>query len=137
MREYLKSITEVCPFSLKHFDAGEVPILYYSPTLIQELYFELDKYPAIVFKCPATICRDVTQSTADELANEYPDADWYWSHPDEGGTSTPVPVLIMQNREHLTSARKQFKLEKYGSKMASKQKDNTCKKENINRQVKA
>ena len=88
MRDYLKSITEVCPFSLKHFDNGEIPILHYSEPLVRELYTELDKYPAIL----------------------YPEAEWFWSHPDEGRNSTLVPVLIMQNREHLANARKEFKL---------------------------
>ena len=110
MRDYLKSITEVCPFSLKHFDNGEIPILHYSEPLVRELYNELDKYPAILFKVHSTVCRKILESTAHELADEYPEAEWFWSHPDEGGNSTVVPVLIMQNREHLANARKEFKL---------------------------
>ena len=114
MRDYLKSITAVCPFSLKYFDAGEIPILHYSEPLVRELYEELDKYPAILFKVHTSICRKVLESTAHELADEYPEAEWFWSHPSEGGTSTVVPVLIMQNREHLAKARKEFKLTRYG-----------------------
>ena len=110
MRDYLKSITSVCPFSLEHFDNGQIPILHYTEPLVRELYEDLDNYVAILFKVHCTIDRHALESTAHELADEYPNAEWFWSHPDEGGTSTPVPVLIMQNREHLTKARKTFKL---------------------------
>ena len=115
MRKYLKSITDVCPFSLKYFDKGEIPILQYSEILVRELYEELDNYPAILFKVHTSICRKTLESTAHELADEYPDAEWFWSHPSEGGTSTPVPVLIMQNREHLAKTRKTFKLMRNGN----------------------
>ena len=115
MRDYLKSINKVCPFSLEYFDKGEIPMLHYTEPLVRELYDELDNYPAILFKVHTSICRKTLESTAHELADEFPDAEWFWSHPDEGGTSTPVPVLIMQNREHLANARNDFKiLKRYG-----------------------
>ena len=130
MREYFKSITEVCPFSLQYFDSGRIPILEYSETLVRELYDELDKYPAILFKVHTSICRHTLESTAHELADEYPDAEWFWSHPAEGGHSSPVPVVIMQNKLHLTNARKTFKLIRNGSKMVKQRKSNqSCQKE--------
>ena len=89
-------------------------MLHYSEPLVRELYDELHKYPAILFKVHTSICRETLESTAHDLADEYPNAEWFWSHPSEGGTSTPVPVLIMQNREHLAKARKEFKLTRYG-----------------------
>jgi|TARA_R110002020_G_scaffold202084_10_gene405128 hypothetical protein len=110
MRDYLKSITDVCPFSLEYFDQGQLPILKYSLPLIDKLYNELHKYPAILFKCHSTISRKSLESKAHELSDTYPDAEWFWSHPKDGHKSTVVPVLIMQNKETLSKARKEFKL---------------------------
>jgi len=114
MRDYLKSINKVCPFSLEYFDKGEIPMLHYTEPLVRELYDELENYPAILFKVHTSICRNVLESKAHELADTYPDAEWFWSHPADGNNSTPVPVLIMQNREHLASKRKEYKIKRYG-----------------------
>ena len=118
MREYFESIIKVCPYSLESFDAGKVPILEFSVELIDQLYHELDSYHAVLFKCHTSIDRDSLESTAHGLADKYPDAEWFFSHPVDRGHSTPVPVLIMQNREHLLNARKEYKIFRNGKNMA-------------------
>tara|TARA_R100000781_G_C4035850_1_gene112215 strand:+ start:234 stop:575 length:342 start_codon:yes stop_codon:yes gene_type:complete len=110
MREYFESITDVCPFSLESFDAGRIPVLKYNPELVESMYHELEHYDAILFKVHTSICRQVLSTTADELSDTYPDAEWFWSHPADGHKSTVVPVLLMQNRENLAKARKTLKL---------------------------
>ena len=62
--------------------------------------------------------RDLLITTAHELQTTYPEAKWFWSHPVDRGHSTPVPVLIMQNREHLLNARKEYKIFRNGKNMA-------------------
>jgi len=114
MRDYLKTITHVCPYSLESFDEGKVPVLKFSPELVETMYHDLKSYHAVVYKVHTSICRNVLESKAHELADEYPDAEWFWSHPADGNNSTPVPVLIMQNREHLASKRKEYKIKRYG-----------------------
>ena len=37
-----------------------------------------------------------------------PSEEWLWSHPDFGHYSTPVPVLIQQDRTSLEKARKSY-----------------------------
>jgi len=110
MRKYFESIIDVCPFSLKSFDAGKIPVLKYSTELIDILYLQLEHYDAVLFKCHTSTDRDTLESMAHELQISHPDAQWFWSHPTDGYKSTVVPALIMQNRKNLVLARKQFKL---------------------------
>ena len=35
----------------------------------------------------------------------YKHVEWLWSHPDEGGDSTPVPVIIIQDKSRLQTLR--------------------------------
>ena len=118
MREYFESITDVCPFSLESFDAGKLPVLKYSKELVELLYKELEHYDAFLFECHTSMDRDLLITTAHELQTKYPEAKWFWSHPEDGHKSTMVPALVMQNKKNLAKARKTFKLLRNGKNMA-------------------
>jgi hypothetical protein len=62
--------------------------------------------------------RDLLITTAHELQTTYPEAKWFWSHPEDGHKSTMVPALIMQNKKNLANARKTFKLLRNGKNLA-------------------
>jgi hypothetical protein len=49
-------------------------------------------------------------SIAQDLNDERPCAMWFWSHPADQHYSTPVPSIIMQNKETLLKARKEYKM---------------------------
>ena len=38
----------------------------------------------------------------------YKHVEWLWSHPDEGGDSTPVPVIIIQDKSRLQTLREKI-----------------------------
>jgi hypothetical protein len=45
----------------------------------------------------------------DYLDIQYPSHEFFYSYPDEGNYSTPVPCLIAQNKVILNKARKEYK----------------------------
>jgi hypothetical protein len=46
------------------------------------------------------------------LNNLYPKSEWLWSHPAEGGESTPVPCLIQQDALQLNTLREKIGYDK-------------------------
>lgn len=95
---YFSRIKPVCPWSWDHWCEGRIDI-----TSNPERQ-ELGEYVARV--CIRT---DHTPSfldwEADFYNNLFEDEEWLWSHPDYGRYSTPVPVVIQQNRAVLEAAR--------------------------------
>ena len=110
MREYFEYIKPVCPHSLESYDNNRLLVLDYDPQSIEEYYTTLDRYDAILFKCHPSTDRDLLISIVEDLADDRPCAMWFWSHPDDKHYSTPVPSIIMQNKETLQVARKEYKM---------------------------
>jgi hypothetical protein len=110
MREYFEYIKPVCPHSLESYDQNRLLITDFDPRSIENQYQTLNRYDAVLFKCHPSISRDDLMSIAQDLNDERPCAMWFWSHPADQHYSTPVPSIIMQNKETLLKARKEYKM---------------------------
>ena len=101
--EYFRSIRRVCPWSLPAYQRGEIEIIVYKGYRIA-----LD--PPL--RARVYIC-DLNQRRLKKLATEYENIDklneWLWSHPDFLNYSSPLPVLIQQNRQYLAEMRLKYK----------------------------
>jgi len=114
MREYFEHIKPVCPHSLESYDQDRLLITDFDPQSIENQYQTLDRYDAVLFKCHPSTSRDSLISIAQDLNDERPCAMWFWSHPDDRHYSTPMPSIIMQNKETLLRARKEYKMKLNG-----------------------
>jgi len=110
MRDYFEHIKPVCPHSLESFDQGRLLVFEYHPSLLGIYYETLENYDAVLFKCHPSTIRDDLISMVEDLSNNKPDAMWFWSHPEDEHYSTSVPSIIMQNKETLQTARKEYKM---------------------------
>jgi len=73
-------------------------------------FFPLTKHEAYVFVFEDKSA-EWLESRAELLNKEQNVCEWLWSHPDADSgdnTSTPVPVLIQQDRQRLDKLRKQI-----------------------------
>jgi len=97
--DYFKSIRAECPWSYKSWQQGLIDIRDYDGELLP-----LDHWHARVY-----VCR-VPQDTLEALAFAFDEGEceWLWSFPNDGPYSTPVPVLIQQNREVLRQLREKL-----------------------------
>lgn len=99
--EYFDSIRSVCPWSFPAYAKNQIdikPFFDYQP---------LGDYLARVY-----IYHLKSQELAEmmeRLNEEYPEEEWFFSHPSEGGHSAPFPCLIQQNHEYLENIRKHLK----------------------------
>lgn len=100
--EYFKSIRLVCPWSLPAYQQGQIEIIEY-----QGLRRALES----PLKARVYIC-DLNQRRLKKLATDYDNIDkineWLWSHPAFKGYSSPVPILIQQNRQYLAEMRTKY-----------------------------
>ena len=110
MREYFEHIKPVCPHSIESYDQDRLLVYDYNPALLSVYYETLHNYDAVLFKCHPTTNRDALIAIVQDLNDDRPDAQWFWSHPDDEHYSTPVPSIIMQNKETLLKARKEYKI---------------------------
>jgi len=110
LRKYFEHIKPVCPYSLESYDQDRLLVLDYDLKLIEKYYKILDQYDAFLFKCHPLTNRDALIAIVQDLNDDRPDAIWFWSHPDDEHYSTPVPSIIMQNKETLQNARKEYKI---------------------------
>lgn len=97
--EYFQSIKESCPWSLAAWRRNQISVqrwqgepLPLEPFLARVYIVDLN--PRRLKKLCARLDRESSQD------------EWLWSHPRYGGDSTPVPVLIQQNRNKLENIRK-------------------------------
>lgn len=96
--EYFNRIKPVCPWSWAAWQRGEIWLGKFSKPL------PLDLYQARVYQF-----RDITPRRLKKIAQKLDESDseseWLWSHPRYRHNSTPVPVLIQQNRARLNKIR--------------------------------
>lgn len=69
------------------------------------LFLQYTDFESVVFIC-ADADSDWLDAQCDALNESQQVYQWLWSHPDQGGHSTPVPVLIQQERALLEGLRK-------------------------------
>lgn len=94
---YFYSIRQSCPWSWAAWQQGKIAIQKWRSQVI-----DLEPYSARLYIVDLTprrlkkLCKRLDQD---------PKCEWLWSHPRYGGDSTPVPVLIQQNRLQLNAIR--------------------------------
>ena len=101
--EYFQSIRTSCPWSLAAWRKQQISIeqwrgqpLPLEPFLARVYIVDLN--PRRLKKLCARLDRESEQE------------EWLWSHPRYGGDSTPMPVLIQQNRTTLENIRKTLEI---------------------------
>ena len=102
--KYFASIKQVCPWSYKLMDKILVLEPHISCINTWSTIFKASKHEAFVYKFPKASV-DWLRNKCDELNASQEYSEWLWSHPSEGGDSTPSPVLIQQNRAKLNTIR--------------------------------
>ena len=103
---YFVSIKGSCPWSRYHWQKGSIDVVY---TSLKDLNYEpqpLHNSVARIYVRPSSSPR-LLKKLADRMNKQRGDTEeWLYSHPVYGGESTPVPILIQQNRAILEKARK-------------------------------
>lgn len=100
--EYFCSIQKVCPWSWAAWQKGEILITVWKGTKsIKNIPLG---YQAVVHLSDHNSRQ--LKKLSDNFNNTRDHEEWLWSHPKYKGYSTPVPVLIQQDRKLLEMARK-------------------------------
>ena len=106
--QYFGSIQNVCPWSQGYYRKGSIDIV------TSQINFgiiepqPLNTFVARIYIRPNSSPR-LLNKLADKFNDRYDEEEWLWSHPQYKGYSTPVPVLIQQNRAVLEKARSKRK----------------------------
>tara|TARA_R110001606_G_scaffold315890_1_gene462686 strand:- start:299 stop:589 length:291 start_codon:yes stop_codon:yes gene_type:complete len=69
--------------------------------------FTHTKHEAYVYTWPDKSA-EWLETMSEGLNDIYPDSEWLWSHPEQGGESTPVPCLIQQDAHQLNTIREKI-----------------------------
>lgn len=107
--KYYALIKGVCPWSYAAFMSDRILTVEYSPVDF-DTWRTIFKHTTKSFDCYVyTFDTDTTsewlETKCDALNLEDEFSEWLWSHPEQGGDSTPVPVLIQQVAEKLENLR--------------------------------
>lgn len=102
---YFGSIQSVCPWSQGYYRKGSIDIVTSQVNFGKVEPQPLNNYVARIYIRPNSSPR-LLNKIADRFNLLYDTEEWLWSHPRYKGHSTPVPVLIQQNRAILENARK-------------------------------
>lgn len=100
---YFESIKTACPWSWSAQKKSLIDIQHWHSQAQ-----DLEHYEARIYTAPNHKPRQLKKIT-DRLNRDRPLEEWLWSHPKYGHNSTPVPVLIQQDRSRLESIRKNLK----------------------------
>ena len=102
-QEYFASIVSVCPWSKKYWSQQRIDVVEW-----QDKILELGSYVARVYVHTEADAKELEKMM--NLFNEQrEDEEWLYSHPQYGGHSTPVGVLIQQDHVLLNSIRSNLK----------------------------
>ena len=105
---YFVSIRGSCPWSRYHWQKGSIDIVHLAINFGKTEPQPLQTYVARIYIRPNCSPR-LLKKLADRFNLRYEAEEWLYSHPVYGGQSTPVPVLIQQNRAILEEARNRKK----------------------------
>ena len=97
--QYFHKIQGVCPWSYSAWKNGKIDIVRW-----QGVVHNLDVYDARVYVHINSSAR-LLNKWANRLNANNSNYEWLWSHPQYHGDSTPVPVLVQQDRAYLTQLR--------------------------------
>lgn len=106
--EYFDSIKQSCPWSGQYYKMSKILFVETTPVCLDTYakLFPYTDYEAVVYKWPDASV-EWLQTMCNGLNDTY-DTEWLWSHPAEGGESTPCPVLIQQDAEKLAQLREKI-----------------------------
>jgi len=99
--EYFYSIRKSCPWSYAAWQQGKIAIQKWRRQVI-----DLEPYRARVYIVDLNPRRLKKLS---QKLDQDPKYEWLWSHPRYGGESTPLPVLIQQDRAELKAIRNRLR----------------------------
>ena len=102
--KYFASIRGVCPWSYKLMDKILILDTHINCINTWSSVFKASNHEAFVYKFPKATVNWLTNK-CEELNAAQKHSEWLWSHPSEGGDSTPVGCLIQQDRAQLTELR--------------------------------
>ena len=104
---YFAKIRGVCPWSYKSMQNDTILFIEGGGERCYGTWsyiYRVSNKEAFVF-----IEKDKTPKELDKICLKYEKiykhVEWLWSHPDEGGDSTPVPVIIIQDKARLQTLR--------------------------------
>lgn len=97
--EYFTRIQTECPWSLAAYQRGLIDIQPW-----RDYKIPLGSYQARVYTFKTITARQLKKicNRWDNLDHE---CEWLWSHPTYRRYSTPIPVMIQQNRQQLAQIR--------------------------------
>ena len=106
---YFQSIKNSCPWSLKAYMSEKILFINASSNTINTWakLFTHTKHEAYVYTWPDKSA-EWLETMSEGLNDIYPDSEWLWSHPEQGGESTPVPCLIQQDAHQLNTIREKI-----------------------------
>lgn len=108
--QYLNSIRAVCPHSIESFQRDRIKLVPFLNIFTSSNWIDdVDEFDALLFIGDNTVSLGLLKKLVDYLDIQYPSHEFFYSYPDEGEYSTPVPCLIAQNRATLNRARKEYK----------------------------
>ncbi len=107
--EYFAKIRGVCPYSYKAHMSDKILFVDYSDKDFETFakLYGLTEHEAFVYKCYAKSGKWLNEK-CDEMNVLLAQCEWLWSHPDYGNDSTPIPVIIQQDKQTLESIRKKI-----------------------------
>lgn len=105
---YFASIQSVCPWSQGYWQKGSIDIVTSQLNFGRIEPQPLNTFVARIYIRPNSSPR-LLNKLADRFNDRYEEEEWLWSHPRYQGHSTPVPVLIQQDRAVLEKARSKRK----------------------------
>lgn len=97
--EYFLSIKSVCPWSWAAAKRDRIDIQQWKQGIKP-----LGEYEARIYTAPAHKPRQL-KKISNTLNQTRPNEEWLWSHPKYQHNSTPIPVLIQQDRSRLEQIR--------------------------------
>jgi len=104
--KYFAKIRGVCPYSYKAYMSDNILIVDYSENdfkTFAKLYGHT-KHEAFVYKCLGYSSEWLNEK-CNVLNVELNHCEWLWSHPEHKGDSTPIPVIIQQDKQRLETLR--------------------------------
>ena len=110
--KYFNHIKGVCPWSLRAYMQDKILVWTDAERRYKTLskLFTSTNHEAFVYTFPGKSA-DWLESQCELLNKTQTECEWLWSHPDADsgeGNSTPVPVLIQQDREMLNTLREKI-----------------------------
>lgn len=108
-RQYFKSINKVCPHSLESYDAGKIKFVPFNILFTEAVWKAIVyDYDVIVFEA-REVELGLLKNIGNYIEQEHEDLEVFYSYPGEGDNSTPIPILLLQRKEILDQARKEYK----------------------------